>query len=223
MKLLVVEDSPDLSNWLSKMLMAEGYAVECSHDGKDASYRLKTQCYDMVLLNLGIPKVDGRSLLRQLRSAGNPIPVLILTASTDLRSRIDGLNDGADDCLGKPFDVEELIARMRALMRRFHARPAPSWQCGNLRFDSNTRQFRVGDDELKLTPREHGVLEMLMLNTGKTLSKDRLFASVYTVDDPAAHDAIEIYVHRLRKKLEKSSAVIVTLRGLGYLLKQKND
>lgn len=223
MRLLLVEDNTELASWLAKTLALDGFAVECSYDGQDALYRLQTQTYDIVILDLDLPKLDGRSILRHLRSQANPVPVLILTASTGLQSRVDGLNAGADDYLGKPFEIAELLARIRVLLRRARNQPTPYWSCGDLLYDSNTRQFKVGGAEIKLTPREHAVLEMLMMQVGKTVSKESLFNSLYSVDELVAPDAIEIYVHRLRKKLVGCSATIVTLRGLGYLLRPKSD
>jgi len=223
MRVLLVEDNRTLAEWLAKTLQQDRFMVECAYDGEDALYRLGQNSYDLVILDLDIPKIDGRSVLRRVRQRENAVPVLILTASTGLQSRISGLDEGADDYLGKPFEVAELLARMRVLLRRSTQKSNPVWNCGDLVYNSNTRQFQLEQRPLNVTPKEHAVLEALMMRHGQTVSKQALCESLYTVDEEASPDAIEIYVHRLRKKLEGSSAAIVTLRGLGYLLQRKGD
>ncbi len=150
------------------------------------------------------------------------MPVLILTANNTVEGRILGLNEGADDYMAKPFDVNELDARIRAILRRVNQKKNPLLQCGALRYDSNTRIFALGDKDLALPPREHAVLEALIVKLGKTVSKQSLAESLFAMHDNAGPDAIEIYVSRLRRKLEHSDAAIITLRGLGYLLKQRH-
>lgn len=166
-----------------------------------------------------MPKLDGLTLLKRLRQGGNKVPVIILTANASLDGRVAGLDSGADDYLAKPFEMPELEARIRALVRRGHDRAAPEIVVGDLFFDGGTRQFKLAGDLLALTPREHSVLEHLVMRVGVTVSKDRLSESVFGFDDAADPSAIEIYVHRVRKKLEGSSVQIATLRGLGYMLR----
>jgi two-component system response regulator TctD len=219
MRILLVEDNRELASWLGKALRQSHYAVDIVHDGEDAEHSLKVAPYAAVVLDLSLPKLDGLTLLKRLRQGGNKVPVIILTANASLDGRVAGLDSGADDYLAKPFEMPELEARIRALVRRGHDRAAPEIAIGDLTFDGGTRQFRLGDDTLALTPREHSVLEHLVMRAGTTVSKDRLSESVFGFDDSADPSAIEIYVHRVRKKLEGSSVQIATLRGLGYMLR----
>ena len=222
MRILLVEDNRHLSEWLARTLHKDRYVVECSYDGDDANYRLQTQTYDLVILDLALPMMGGAEVLKKLRSRGNNVPVLILTASNSLQARVEGLDTGADDYMAKPFDVAELEARIRVLMRRTANHKNPVLTCGDLQLDTNTRIFSVASQPLLLTPREHSVLEALLMRPGKTISKQLLAESIFTVDENISSDAIEIYVHRLRKKLEHCDVSIITLRGLGYLLKQRS-
>lgn len=220
MKLLLVEDNRELASWLGKALRQGQYAVDIAHDGEDADQLLKVADYAAVVLDLGLPKMDGMTLLKRLRKAGNKVPVIILTANAGLDGRIAGLDSGADDYLAKPFEIAELEARLRAVIRRGHDRAAPEIAIGDLVFDGGTRQFVLGGEPLALTPREHSVLEHLVMKAGTTVTKASLSESVFGFDDAADANAIEIYVHRVRKKLEGSNVQIATLRGLGYLLRQ---
>ncbi len=223
MRLLLVEDNRQLSDWLAKTLAKDRYAVECAYDGEDANFRLRTQTYDLLILDLGIPRLSGEEVLARLRARGSNLPVLILTAKDTSQSRIQNLNEGADDYMVKPFDVAELEARIRVLLRRVANHKNPVLRCGNLALDTNTRRFSVGSAELALTPREHAVLEALFMKLGKTVGKADLAETLFTLDEAVSSDAIEIYVHRLRKKMEAlhCDASIVTLRGLGYLLQHQ--
>jgi len=222
MKILLVEDNRALSEWLARTLHADGYTVECSYDGLDADLRLRTEVYDLVILDLALPGLDGRDVLKRLRGRKNAVPVLILTAFDGTQDRVDGLDLGADDYLPKPFEVHELEARLRALLRRANQQQNPILTCGSLALDTNSRTFSITGQPLSLTPREHAVLEMLMMKSGKTVSKRALAESLFSVDEEINPDAIEIYVHRVRRKLDACDAVIVTLRGLGYLLKVRH-
>ena len=223
MKILLVEDNRTLSEWLSRTLQADKYTVERVFDGVEADQLLRTETYDLVILDLALPGLDGRDVLKRLRGRQNPVPVLILTAYDGTRDRVEGLDIGADDYMAKPFEVHELEARMRALLRRANQQKNPILTCGSLVFDSNSKEFLLGGSPLALTPREHAVLEMLMMKSGKTVSKRALADSLFSFDEDVNPDAIEIYVHRVRKKLEPGDAVIVTLRGLGYLLKPRYE
>jgi two-component system response regulator TctD len=223
MKILLVEDNRALSEWLARTLRADKYTVECSYDGADADQLLRTETYDLVILDLALPGLDGRTVLKRVRGRHNPVPVLILTAFDGTRDRVEGLDIGADDYMAKPFEVHELEARMRALLRRANQQKNPILTCGSLAYDSNARQFSLGGAPLALTPREHAVLEMLMMKSGKTVSKRSLAESLFSLDEDVNPDAIEIYIHRVRKKLEPGNAVIVTLRGLGYLLQPRHE
>jgi two-component system, OmpR family, response regulator TctD len=218
LRILLVEDNRPLCEWLARTLERERYAVEQVHEGDDASERLRTQKYDLVILDLELPRMSGEDVLQRFRRRDAETPVLILTANNTIERRVGSLDGGADDYMVKPFDVAELEARIRVLVRRRAHHRSPIMQCGELAYDTNTRLFSVKGATLALTPREHAVLEALMMNLGKTVSKAALIESLYTLDEDASADAIEVYVHRLRKKMEHCDASIVTLRGLGYLL-----
>ncbi|HEY4441688.1 MAG TPA: response regulator [Candidatus Elarobacter sp.] len=220
MRLLLVEDNAQLAEWLARTLRRQKYSVDFVTSGDDADHVLQTEDYALVVLDLGLPDTSGLEVLKRLRGRGSTVPVIILTANDSLDARVEGLNSGADDYLAKPFEIAELEARIRAQLRRANALQSPVVQCGALAFDSNTRRFTVGTEELTLTRREHAVLERLVLRAGATVSKASLTNTVFSLDDEANPNAIEIYVHRLRKKLAGSGIEIVTLRGLGYVLKQ---
>lgn len=219
MRILLVEDNRPLSEWLSRTLQRDRYAVDCAYDGEEANYLLRTQAYDLVILDLALPRMEGEEVLRRLRARDDNVPVLILTARDTMQGRVSGLDSGADDYMAKPFDVPELEARIRVLLRRNANHKNPILRCGNLAYDSNTRIFSVDEKALALTPREHALLETLLMKLGKTVSKPALAETLFTMDESVSPDAIEIYIHRLRKKLQSSDASIITLRGLGYLLK----
>jgi len=218
MRILLVEDNVQLSEWLARTLERGRYIVECVGNGEEANFRLRTEVYDLVILDLGLPQMRGEEVLSRLRARNSHMPVLILTARDDVQSRIHGLDIGADDYMIKPFDVAELEARIRVLLRRSANQMNPLIQCGNLVFDTNTQQFLVNQQPLSLTPREHALLHTLVMKVGKTVSKQTIFEALFTVNETVSSDAIEIYIHRLRKKLLSSQVCIVTLRGLGYLL-----
>jgi two-component system response regulator TctD len=222
MRILLVEDNRELSDWLAKVLRQDRYVVDCVHAGADADAALQTNSYHLVILDLTLPRMDGREVLRRLRSRNDNVAVLILTADDTMVSRVSGLDIGADDYLAKPFDLDELKARVRALLRRVTGGRAPVIRCGNLSYDTNERQFRVNEALLPLTPREHSVLETLMRGMNRTIGKRALAESVFGFDDTGSPESVEIYIHRVRRKLEGSDARIITLRGLGYLLKDRN-
>lgn len=221
MRILLVEDNRPLAEWLARTLHNSKYTVDCAYDGAQADHLLYVQSYSLVILDLALPHLNGREVLRRLRARGNDVPVLILTATNTVDGRIAALDTGADDYVSKPFNVNELEARVRALLRRTSAHRNPILQCGTLIYDSNARTFSLNEAELSLTPREHAVLETLIMKLGKTVSKSDLAHSL-VANDGVSPDAIEVYIHRLRRKLEPGDASIITLRGLGYLLKQRH-
>jgi two-component system, OmpR family, response regulator TctD len=218
MRLLLVEDNLELADWLARILRRGNFVVDVLHDGEAADHALLLETYDLVILDLTLPSMSGMELLRRLRSRGETVPVIILTANASVDGRVTGLDLGADDYLAKPFDISELEARIRVQLRRSARRPTPVISCGTLAFDTNTRLFQIGAVPMALTPREHAVLEALLLKAGKTISKSQLSQSIFGLDDLADPSTVEIYVHRVRRKLEGSDVRIVTLRGLGYLL-----
>jgi two-component system response regulator TctD len=220
MRILLVEDNKTLADWLGRTLRKERYTVDWIDNGADADFALRSESYDLVILDLALPKLDGRAVLRRLRERHDGTPVMILTADDTMHSRVSELDDGADDYMVKPFDAKELEARIRVLLRRASSLSNPLVTCGDLCFNTNTKEFTVGGSPLSLTPRERAVLELLIFKNGSTVPKQKLAQSLFSMDNDVSPDAIEIYVHRLRKKLENSLATIVTLRGFGYLLRE---
>lgn len=223
MRILVVEDNSELAQWLARTLRKEQYTVDCIDNGADADFALRSEKYDLVVLDLALPKLDGKEVLRRLRARQDQTPVLVLTANSTIQSRVSELDEGADDYMAKPFEIEELEARIRVLLRRSSGQSNPVIACGDLSYNTNTREFKVLQQSLALTPRERAVLEVLVRSAGMTVAKHSLAQSLFSLDEDVSLDAIEIYVYRLRKKLEHSSAKIMTLRGLGYLLRQAGD
>lgn len=222
MKLLLVEDNIELAHWIVNLLRQENFAVDCAPDGERADGMLTTQRYDVVLLDLRLPRMDGREVLARLRRRGDKVPVLMLTAHGSTEDKVDCFSAGADDYVVKPFEARELVARIKALIRRQSGGMSSRLTCGDLQYISDTREFVHHDTPLALRRREHTVLETLMLRQGKTVSKTLLMESVFSLDDEPSADAIDIYIHRLRKHLARSSAQIMTLRGLGYILRQRD-
>ena len=220
MRILLAEDNRGLSDWLARLLRRERYVIDCVHDGDEADEALATQDYALAILDLGLPGLNGLEVLKRLRRRGGATPVIILTAQDSLASRVAGLDGGADDYLVKPFEISELEARIRAQLRRGSGAKAPMLEFGPLAFDSNLRSFALAGAPLALTPREHAVLERLMRDIGRTTRKNALAESVFGMDDEANPNAVEIYVHRVRKKLEGGGVGIATLRGLGYMLRR---
>jgi len=224
MKILLVEDSPELSNWLSRLLREQGFVVDPVADGQAADTLLRGHAYDVVLLDLNLPgTLSGKAVLRRLRERGDAVPVLVLTASDSLDQKVLCLEIGADDYLVKPVEIRELVARIQAMVRRQMPGKANTLQCADLAYDLRTRQFALKGAELALPPRERSLLEALMLKNGQAVSKPTLQNAIFSLDEEASADAVDLYVHRLRKKLEASQAALITLRGVGYLLKAKDD
>jgi two-component system response regulator TctD len=218
-RLLLVEDNASLATWLAKLLQGENYAVDILTDAESVIAGTDLDQYDIALVDLGLPGMSGLDLIREIRRHQLSLPILILTARNDLKSRVEGLNLGADDYLAKPFEIEELEARMRALLRRSHAPARNEISVGPLTFDQTGRMFRLGETDLVLSPREAAVLEALLRRQGQAVSKERLLESTYGFDDDVNPSAVEVIVHRLRKRLDGSPVMIATLRGLGYLLR----
>jgi len=218
MKLLLVEDNHELSSWLTRLLTQSGYAVEQAFTGEEASHFLLTQRYDAILLDLMLPGMTGQAVLKNIRKMRNDVPILIITALDTLDDIVENLNLGADDYIAKPFDIQELEARLRSLLRRSSGVANPVITCGSLSYDSNSKKFSSHAKDLSLTPREHAVLVALIRQSRTTVSKSELADRLCTLDDSVSLKALEIYIVRLRKKLENTGAQIVTLRGLGYML-----
>jgi DNA-binding response OmpR family regulator len=220
MRLLVVEDDAALARGILKVFRNDGLAVDHVSLGEDAVEIIEMEPYSAVILDLGLPDVDGLSVLRRIRAAHSTVPILILTGRDATIDRVNGLDQGADDYLTKPFAIEELEARVRALIRRGQGNPEPYFTLGNLKLDRATGAAYVAEKLLELTRRERAVLETLTVRVGSVVSKTRLSADVFGYDDAVAPNALEVYVARLRRKLESSDVEIITVRGLGYLLRQ---
>jgi DNA-binding response OmpR family regulator len=223
MRLLLIEDDPELSDGLQQSLAQSGYAVDVARTAQAGRAACAATHYEMLILDLGLPDCDGLALLRELRAQGMRAPVLILTARGELDDRIAGLDAGGDDYLAKPFALGELEARVRALLRRGPDAGPQRIQLGNLTYDAGTRSVLVDGADLELTARELAVLEALLRRPRALVSKEQLFESLYTWDSEANLSAVEVYVSRLRKKLEPAGVAIRMFRGLGYRLEAKND
>jgi two-component system OmpR family response regulator len=220
MRILLVEDDPVLGDGLSRSLRYAGYAVEIAQDGKLADDLLSVHSFDLVVLDLGLPGLDGLEVLRRLRRRPSSAPVLILTARDEVEDRVAGLDLGADDYMVKPFKLAEFEARVRALVRRVQSATTACITHGALRLDTAGRRAFVGTDALELSAREVSLLEALLLSAGRVLSKDQLTDRLYGIKDEVGPNAIEVFVHRLRRKLESAGVVIRTIRGLGYLVEK---
>lgn len=220
MRILLVEDDPVIAQGLTRALKREGYAVDALGDGVAADLALETAPYDLVILDLGLPRLPGIEVLRQLRARKSAVPVLILTAQDGIEDRVQGLDAGADDYLTKPFDLRELTARVRALTRRSATAPSRI-EVGQLLFDTGSRRAYLGHTPLELSARELAMLELLMLRPGRLVSKEQLLEHLCGWDETVSTNAIEVYLHRLRKKIEGSGAVIRTVRGVGYCLEHE--
>jgi two-component system OmpR family response regulator len=218
MKILLVEDDAALADGLSLSLTDSGFAVTLATTARFADSALLTRTYDLLILDLGLPDGDGLDILRRLRQRKAALPVLILTARDGLDDRITGLQLGADDYLTKPFALRELEARVRALLRRSQGGFNQALRLGRLTLDTANHEFGVDGAPLLLPSRENGVLEALMLQAGRVVSKDRIAQRLAVGDNELADNAIEVYIHRLRRRLDPIGIRIRTLRGLGYLL-----
>lgn len=218
MRILLTEDEPALATWLVQALKQSGFSVDWVNDGRLVSPSLQATRYDALILDLGLPGRDGRDVLDGLRDAGERVPVLVLTARDSLMDRVDTLRAGADDFLAKPFALPELEARLLALIRRARGSEHPRFACGPLSYEPVSQQLLLRHQPLKLTPREHAALCALVQHSGEPMSKRDLLERVFADDADVSPEAMEVLVHRLRKRLAGSGVHIHTLRGLGYVL-----
>jgi two-component system response regulator TctD len=217
MRLLIVEDTADLAEAIAGRLRKLGYAVDIVGDGEEADELLRSESYNLVVLDLMLPGIGGKEVLHRLRQRRSRTPVLVLTARSDVDEKVGALDYGADDYLVKPFDFRELEARCRALLRRPHGMAASEVEFGNLLFDAAAKRVTVTGRPVDLSSREFRLLELLLANLGRVLSKDTLLDQLFGLEDAVAPNAIELYVSRLRRKLEGATVKIRTLRGLGYV------
>jgi two-component system, OmpR family, response regulator len=216
MRALVVEDDPLLSEGLIRVLSRAGHAVERATTGKHADLLLTNEVFDLVVLDVGLPDIDGFEVLRRLRQRRSSTNVLVLTARDAVEDRVRGLDLGADDYLTKPFSVTEFEARVRALLRR-NVAPSARWAVGDMTVDFAAKRVRVHDRPIDLTPREWALLELFLTHPGRVLSKDQIADSLFTFDEQLSPNAIEVHVSRLRTKIEAAGSHIRTVRGFGYL------
>ncbi|BBL77246.1 response regulator [Methylomagnum ishizawai] len=223
MRILLVEDDATLADGLSHSLAQSGFDLTLAATSSYADSALRTQAFDVVILDLGLPDGDGREVLRALRARKCPTPVLILTARDGINDRVGGLEAGADDYMVKPFELRELEARVRALIRRSHGGFNHEIAFGRLALDTASHRVSVDGEPMLLPSREYGVLEALLLQAGRVVSKDRIAQRLAVRQEELADNAIEVYVHRLRKRLDPLGINIRTLRGLGYLLEKDGD
>ncbi len=214
MRILVVEDDKDLNGQLAAALKEAGYAVDCAFDGEEGHFLGDTEPYDAVILDIGLPQMDGLSVLERWRRDGRAVPVLLLTARDRWSDKVQGIDAGADDYVAKPFHVEEVLARIRALVRRAAGHASNELVCGLVRLDLRASRVTVDGNPVKLTSHEYKVLEYLMHHVDKVVSRTELTEHLYDQDFDRDSNTIEVFVGRLRKKL--GIDLIETIRGLGY-------
>ena len=221
MRILLIEDEPDAARMLAKGLREQSYAVDVAPDGRDASFRVETIEYDAVILDVMLPGKDGFEICRELRAAGAEVPVLMLTARDAVEARITGLDSGADDYLTKPFDFGELLARLRALIRRGIRPPLPDLlQIGSIEIDTRSRQVTKAGQTVRLTTREYALFEFLARRAGEVLGRAEIAEHVWDDAYDPMSNVIDVYIQRLRRKLDSSGSesIIATRRGEGYAL-----
>lgn len=223
MRLLVVEDDLPLAESLTALLASAGYAVDCVQDGPSAEALVAVEQFDLVILDLNLPQMDGLAVLHAMRARGNTAAVMILTARGAAEDRVRGLDLGADDYMAKPFDVREFEARVRSLLRRQAGLRSANITLGSLSLDLITRQFSALDQPLDLPPRERALLELLLMRAGKVVAKEAIVQSLTSLDDMLSDNAIEQYISRLRRRIAANGLRLRTVRGLGYLLEKARD
>lgn len=216
MRILVVEDEPTLAGQLADALRGAGYTVDVSGDGESARFLGDVEAFDAVVLDLGLPVMDGLTVLKQWRAVQRDMPVLILTARDNWHEKVAGIDAGADDYLTKPFHMEELLARVRALLRRSTSHSSAQWRCGPLMLDTRQAKVTIDGQALTLTSHEFKVLSVLMQRAGEVVSRTELIEHIYAQDFDRDSNTIEVFIGRLRKKLPPDT--IETVRGLGYRL-----
>jgi two-component system OmpR family response regulator len=220
MRVFLVEDDLPLAEALTQLLVSSGHAVDCVHDGDAAQALVAAEPFDLMILDLNLPQLDGLSVLRSMRAQGNRAAVMILTAQGSAEDRVRGLDLGADDYMTKPFDVREFEARVRSLLRRQAGLRSSLVSLGPVSLDLTTRQFAVQGTPIDLPPRERALLELLVMRAGKVVTKEAIVQSVTSLEDSLSDNAIEQYVSRLRRRLSPHGIALRTVRGIGYLLEK---
>lgn len=223
MRLLLVEDDLPLAEALMSLLVSSGYAVDCVHDGEAARDLVAAENFDLMILDLNLPELDGLSVLRAIRAQGNRAAVMILTARGAAEDRVRGLDLGADDYMAKPFDVREFEARVRSLLRRQAGLRSSTLSLGPLSLDLTSRQFFGNGQVMDLPPRERAILELLVTRAGKVVAKEAIVQSVTSLEDNLSDNAIEQYISRLRRRLHPLGLELRTIRGIGYLMEKGGD
>lgn len=218
MRLLLAEDDLPLAEALTTLLTRAGYVVDCVHDGASAEALVRAETFDLVILDLNLPQMDGLSVLRSMRQRANQAAVLILTARGAPEERVRGLDLGADDYMAKPFDVAELEARVRSILRRQAGLKSSVVSLAGVTYDLKTRRFTTDSAELDLPPRERALLELLFLRPGKVVTKEAIVQSLTSMDEILSDNAIEQYVSRLRRRIAPHGLAMKTARGLGYYI-----
>lgn len=223
MRILLVEDDQPLADSISRALLAQGWFVDHTARGEPVAASLKADPYDVVVLDIGLAGIDGFETLRRVRAEGLQVPVLMLTARDAVEDRVRGLESGADDYLVKPFALTELLARLKVLTRRAQARVGETFTLGRVTMDLLAKRAFISGEPLELSVREWSVLEFMLGKVGKVVSKDEILLAIAGWDEAMTENAIEVYVSRLRGKLEAAGVQIRTVRGFGYLLEEKPD
>jgi DNA-binding response OmpR family regulator len=225
MKILIIEDEEKLAGAIKRSLEFEGYSVEVYNDGLEGAEAGLMQVYDLVILDLGLPGLDGISVCKKIRAKKKQLPILIITARDSVKSKIEGLDGGADDYIVKPFDFEELLARIRALLRRSKEDNNAVLSVGDLIFDQTSKNVTRGGVEISLSQKEMGLLEYLMKNQGKVMSKSQIIESVWDNQADPLSNVVDVYIGYLRNKIEKpfnkGATLIITVKGIGYKMEAK--
>ena len=220
MRILVVEDDAKIASFIVNGLKQSGFAVDHCHDGEEGLFRAQTVSYDVAVVDLMLPKLDGLALIQQLRAGGSRMPVLILSAKASVDDRVRGLQAGGDDYLTKPFAFSELLARIQALIRRATQTPEPTrLKVGDLSIDLLTREVKRGDEVIELQPREFALLEYLMRHANRAVTKTMILEHIFDYSFDPQTNVVDVLVHRLRSKVDKDKAMIHTMRGVGYVLR----
>lgn len=223
MNILLIEDDEVLVDGLTHTLSNTGYRVTAAKTASYAEHLLDAQGFDLIILDLGLPDMDGLQLLRKLRSQKLSLPIMVLTARDEMNDRIEGIRQGADDYMTKPFELGELEVRLHALIRRCYGGFSHIIKVGKIQLDTSNQQIQADGELLGLSAREAAVLEVMMMQNGKVVAKDKIAQHLSSHGDALADNAIEVYIHRIRKRIEPYQVAIRTIRGLGYLLEKKRD